>query len=177
MTDLDIAGLDADELAAVAGAHLSTVADALNELDRLCDVQVDRDSLAALLVGLRDARSSLSRVFANAEQALLSEAGRKTFEVPGLGRFEVRRNTKRTDWKLDDLVPVLVVKAQQERHYDGDSGQVEGEGEAVARVLRACVGFSYGKVRELATRGIQADEYATVDENNWTVSLPAKAEP
>lgn len=176
MSVTEYAGLDADELAQHAETHLTTLVALLDELDRLCDVQVDRDALAALLVGLRDVRTAVGRVYSNAERALISEAGTRTFEVAALGRFEVRKNIKRTGWRWDELVPVLVAKAGTERLYDGTSGEVEPEGEAVARVLRECVGFSYGKVKALTARAIQPDEFCEVDEDGWSVTLPKAVE-
>ena len=176
MSTTEYAGLDADELAAHAETHLTTLLALLDELDRLVDVQVDRDSLAALLVGLRDVKTSAARVFANAERALLSEAGEKTFDVAGLGRFEAKKSIKRSAWRFDELVPVLVAKANEERHYDANTGTVEGEGEAVARVLRDCVSFGYGKVTGLRARGIDVDEWCQVDGEAWSIVLPKRVE-
>lgn len=172
----DLSTLDADELASMAETHLSYIAQALDELDRLSAELVDRDALAGLLVELRDVKVAAARVYTNVESRLLAEAGERTFEVPSLGRFEVKKVVKRTGWRWDELVPVLVDKAQQERHFDGKSGEVEPEGVAVARVLRECVGFGYGKVRPLAARGVQVDEFCNVEEDGWTVQLPARSE-
>lgn len=172
----DLSTLDADELAAAAETQLSFIVGALDELDRIAVQLADRDALAGLLVELRDVKVAAARVYTNTEQALLGEAGEKSFEVPGIGRVEIKRSTKRSNWRWDELVPVLTAKALTERHYDGEAGEVESEGHAVARVLRDTIGFSYGKVTALRARGIQPDEFCSVDEESWSVQLPARSE-
>lgn len=176
MSAADLSTLDADELVEAANEHLAAIDMALDSIDRIAAELADRDALAGLLVELRDVKVAAARVYTNVESVLLAEAGEKTFEVPHLGRFEVKKVVKRTGWRWDELVPVLTAKALQERHYDGEAGEVESEGHAVARVLRDCIGFSYGKVRALEARGVQVDEFATVDGESWSVQLPARSE-
>lgn len=167
MTDLDT-----HELVESANEHLAVLDRVLDLLDVTVTQLVDRDSLAAVLYALRDVKRRAAEVYSACERALLSEAGDKSFVVPNLGKFEVKRSTKRSGWRHDELVPVLVSKAMEERHFDGTSGEVESEGHAVARVLRDCISFGAGKVTGLRDRGIQADEYCQVDEASYSVQLP-----
>lgn len=176
MSAADLSTLDADELAAAAETQLSYIVGALDELDRIAVQLADRDALAGLLVELRDVKVAAARVYTNTETVLLGEAGERSFDVPHLGRFTIKKAVKRSDWRWDELVPVLTAKALQERHYDGEAGEVESEGHAVARVLRDCIGFSYGKVRALEARGVQIDEFCQLDGESWSVQLPARSE-
>lgn len=167
---------DSDELEEYAGVKIAEIAAAFRALDQVCDQIVDRDALASLLMDLRDAKKQAADVYATCEKRLLNEAGERSFEVPMLGRFEVKRATKRTGWVWDRLIPDLVAKAREERRFNSDSGEVEGEGEATARVLRDCVSFSSAKVTGLRARGLSDDDYCTVEEGGYSVMLPSRVD-
>lgn len=167
---------DSDELEEYADAKIAEVSAALRALDQVLSEIVDRDTLASLLMDLRDVKKQAGDVFATCERRLLNEAGERSFDVPMLGRFEVRRSTKRTGWVWDRLIPDLIAKAREERRYNSDSGEVEGEGEATARVLRDCVSFSSAKVTGLRARGLSDDDYCTVEEGAYSVMLPARTD-
>ena len=170
-----LSDLDADDLTAEADAAVAQIRSALRQLERVAEVLVDRDALAGITVDLRDIKSEVAAVFDEFKTALLSEAGEKSFDVPNLGRFEVKRSIKRSGWQWDDLLPLLARKAREERHFDGDAGSVEGEAEAAMRVFRSCVSFSSAKVRGLEERGIQVDEFCSVDSESYDVQLPRSA--
>lgn len=145
----------------------------LDHLDVGADLLDDPTTIATALLDLASVKRQAGEVYAKYEKALLSVMGERTIDVPSLGRFTAKKTVKRSGWVWDRLVPDLVEKARQERRFNQDSGEVEGEGEATARVLRDCVGFSYAKVTGLKARGLNADEYATVDGEAWSVQLPA----
>lgn len=166
--------LDADELEEFCDAKVATITAALRDLDSVLEDMVDRDTLASLLMDLRDVKKQAGDVFSSCEKRLLNEAGERSFDVPMLGRFEVKKGTKRTGWVWDRLIPDLVAKAREERRFNADSGEVEGEGEATARVLRDCLSFSQAKVTGLRARGLSDDEYCTVEEGAYSVMLPSR---
>ena len=169
MTDLD-----STDLAREATALVGTINEALDAIDSALEELVDRDLLATLLYDLRDSRTRVAEVYATCEARLLSEAGEKSFIVANLGKFEVRAKKGRTGWKHDELVPALVAHANTERRLNGDTGEVEPEGHAVARVLRDCISFGAGKVTGLKARGFQVDEWCQVSDDGWTVQLPPR---
>lgn len=169
----ELAGMDTDDLARAARSAVGDAVAALEDLALVVGHLVDRDRLAATLVDVRDVKKLAADVYSTVETALVSEAGEKSFDVPSLGRFEVRKKTKRSGWRHDELVPVLVAKANEERRLNTESGEVETEGHAVARVLRACISFGAGKVTGLRERGLQVDEWCNEEDDGYAVMLPA----
>lgn len=171
---MDLSELDPADQADWLNSELAGVAQSLRDISAELDGIVDRDTLASLLMDLRDLKKQTDEVFKQTEARLLNEAGEKAFDIPMLGRFEVRKVNKRTGWAHDLLVPVLVQKANEERRFNGESGEVEPEGHAVARVLRECISFGAGKVTGLRARQIQADEFCTVEDGGYSVVLPPR---
>lgn len=167
---------DSDELEEFTDSKVVDASAALRNIDSVLPDMVDRDALASLLMDLRDLKKQADEVFKACEQRLLNEAGERSFDVPMLGRFEVKRGTKRTGWVWDRLIPDLVAKAREERRYNQDSGEVEGEGEATARVLRDCLSFSSAKVTGLRARGLSDDDYCQVEEGAYSVMLPSRVD-
>lgn len=165
MTDTDVVS-DID-------TYLTGIKTALDRLDTIADELDDPQVLAATLLDLASVKRQAGEVYAHVEKSLLEVVGERTLDVPNLGRFTVKKTVKRSGWVWDRLVPDLVEKARQERRFNQDSGEVEGEGEATARVLRDCVGFSYAKVTGLKARQLNADEYCTIDGETWSVQLPS----
>lgn len=170
---MSLTDLDTTELARKATEHVAAIVEALDALDLTIDALVDRDSLATLLYDLRDVKQRVAEVYGACESHVIEEAGERSFDLPNLGRFEVRKSVKRSKWDHDSLVSVLVRKANEERKFNSTTGEVEPEGEAVARTLRDCISFGQGKVTGLRARGIEADEFCQVDGETYSVSLPA----
>lgn len=171
MTDLST--LDADELAQVAGEHVARITDALNALDAIAKQVADLDTLSMLLLSLRDVKRSAGEVYDAYRDRVLDEAGEKVWDSP-FGRFEIVKRTKRTGWRHDQLVPALVAHARfEESRLLSRDGEVEGEGEVVARVLRDTISFGAGKVRGLQARGFTPDEWCNAEEDGYDVRLPA----
>lgn len=170
----DLSSFDTDELERIADEHLATLNRSLDDLAALTDALIDRDALAGILIQLRDVKARAGEVYAGFEAAVLSEAGERSFVVPQFGRFEVKPRKKRTGWVWDRLVPDLVTYARVEepRRVAPSTGEVESEGEVVARVMRDCVSMSGGKVTGLRARGIQPDAYCNEEDDGWTLSLP-----
>lgn len=177
MAEAELSTLDTDQLVERIAHNLSVVNDTVQELGVVADVLVNRDELARLMWEIRETRGRLSDVYGQAERALLSEAGEKSFDVAGIGRVEVRVKKNRTGWKHDELVPALVKKANEERQLNAVTGELEPEGVTVARVLRDCVSFGAGKVTGLRRRGFTPDEWCQETDGGWTVQLPPKDTP
>jgi hypothetical protein len=165
---------DAADFEQLIEQHHQEIAAVLEELACVVDACVDRDTLVKLRWNLREARVHLDEVAAAADQHLLAEAGERTFDVPGIGRVEIKVKKKRTGWRHDELVPALVAKAREERLLNSETGDVEPEGVTVARVLRDCISFGAGKVTGLRRRGFQPDEWCNEEPDGWQVVLPPR---
>lgn len=177
-----VADLDAEDLTALAHGHLDDLRSSLDGLAEIAEHLTDRDSLAAVLYEMhalivgwsakgQPAKARL--VLDQYKAALLSEAGERTFDVPTIGRFEVKKNTKRSGWRYDELIPAIVAAGQRERRIiSPEDGEVESEGHAVARAMRDCLSLSGGKVTGLRARSIDPDEYAISEDGGYDIQLP-----
>lgn len=133
--------------------------------------------VAHLLSDLRAIKKDAARAYDEVERALLSLMGERKQEIPGLGVVEVKGSPRRTKWRHDELIPVIVSRALDERVFDPETGEAqEREAETVARVLRECISFGAGKVTGLRARGIQPDEYCQEDEMHYSIVLPPAVE-
>lgn len=156
-------------------------ADIERSLLRLIDLaetnSTNPELCAEILAMLRDVKADAARAYSAVEQTVIAAAGKKSYEVPGLGMVEIKKSTKRSAWRHDELVPVIVSHALDERQFDPDTGEaLEREAETVARVLRECVSFGAGKVTGLRARGIQPDEFCVEQEDGYSVRLPPRNE-
>ena len=133
------------------------------------------EDLALILADLRDLKSTAGEVYSQVEHTLLGVMGEKQVEVAGLGVVEIKRRTKRTAWRHDELIPVVVARALDERRVDEETGEFEREAHAVARVLRDCVSFGAGKVTGLRARGITPDEFCQETVDGYSVVLPPRS--
>ena len=186
MTMLALSDLDAEDLTSIAHGHLDDITRALKGLSDVAEHLADRDSLAALVYELhatfvgwptKGAPAMARLVLDEFKAALLAEAGERSFDVPAIGRLEIRQSKKRTGWNWDSLIPAVVKAGQTERRIiDPDAGEVESEGHAVARALRECVSFSGGKVTGLRARNLDVDEFCVTEDAGWDVVLPAPSE-
>lgn len=181
----DLATLDAEDLVTIAQEHLDNLRRDLSALEEIAGHLTDRDSIAVvlyemhtLLVGFptKGMPAKARLVLDEFKKALLSEAGTRTFDVPTIGRFEVKQSKKRSGWRYDELVPAIVKAGQKERRIvDPDAGEVEDEGFAVARAMRDCLSISGGKVTGLAKRGIDPDDYCVSEPGGYDLVLPPPA--
>jgi len=169
-----LAGLDTAEQAVVVDSWLSGIRAALDDCDQVADLIVDRDTLTTILYDLRDIRSRVAEVFARYEKRVVNEAGEKSYLTP-FGKVEIRRKTGWKQTRHDELLPVLVRVANTERRMNGETGEVESEGHAVARVIRECVSLGQVKVTGLRARDLAPDEFATPNDDGWTVQLPPRS--
>jgi hypothetical protein len=100
--------------------------------------------------------------------------------VEGLGEVEIKRRTKRTAWRHDELLPVVVARIMDEPTtlYDDDGTLLPYAqiGHNVASRLRECIGLGAGKVTGLRAMGIQPDEFCKEEADGYAVQLPPRAE-
>lgn len=127
---------------------------------------------ARFLAELRDIKAAVTQV-ARETEALFVDAmdGDKRLVVDGLGEVEVKTSVSRTGWDNDALWRLVVARALDERALDEETGEYERESDAVARVLAECARPSW-RVTPLKARGIQVDEFCTVDFGAKSVKLP-----
>lgn len=131
------------------------------------------DDLARLLVAIRDARAALASFADDVSRDLLVLMGDKKMVVEGVGEVEAVKSTKRTKWENGTLARKVIALAYDERQFDEQTGEYEEAGAAVARVLLECARPSW-RLGPLRARGIDPDEYCTVDEGVFTVRLPGR---
>lgn len=133
--------------------------------------------LVTELVSLRTQRQDLSDRMTDLEDRLaeaMAEIGAWTVEVPGIGLVRRHGGKRRTVWQHEALFSILRQLAADASHriVVADTGEIEGEGEAVMRHLRQCLQPAYWRSGALKSRGIDADEYAVVSYGRQTVELP-----
>lgn len=173
---------DQDELIREIDARVNSITSALRDLEELAEAATTPDVPLSLLYQLAEVKRQINGVrgtddkgvFGRVEAAALTLMGEKQVKVEPFGTFESRKKTKRNAWRWDELVPVVVARALDERKLDEETGEYEREAEAVARVMRECVGFSSGKVRGLEARGLDPAEFCTEEPDGWQIQLPAQ---
>jgi hypothetical protein len=151
--------------------------------------ETEPDILVYLLRTIRNARAELAEAYATLEKELTHKAGEKKFTVAGIGEVEIKRQTSRTKWQMDDLLAVIISRSIDEPGiaYDPDGERLppHAMAEALTERLRECVSMSSGKVgnREKGTglrgMGIDPGEYCVentnedgVDNRVWKVMIP-----
>lgn len=138
----------------------------------------DRDYLAALLVDLADVKRDVGRVYDEVEKLLLSHAGEKRFEVPGLGQVEIKKATTYRKWQHDDVFRAVIARIADEPgvFWDDESGERFPPHQLAANLvgrLREVLSPSW-KVGGLRALNLQPDEYAEVNDNGFSVRLPSR---
>lgn len=139
----------------------------------------DRQDLAVMLSAIRDARARLADFAREVEQMLLAEAGERSFLVDGLGEVEVKRQTRRTRWRYDELVPQVISRLADEPEILFDPGTGERlpwvqTAHLLGARLRDCFSFS-AKVTGLRALGLQIDEWCIEESDGYSVKLPGRA--
>lgn len=141
--------------------------------------EMTRDERVHLLVELRRVRADIAAYMVEVEHDLLAQAGEKRWIVPGLGEVTIRKKTKRTGWRHDELLPALIARIMDESEtlYDRETGELLPYvqiGHNLTRRLRACVSFGAGKVTGLREIGLTPDEFCTEEPDGWGVELPSR---
>ncbi len=131
------------------------------------------EMLAVVLAAVRDTRADLAVFYSVVERELMEVSGTKRFVVEGLGEVAIRKSVKRTQWDNDALAQVVVAYALDERVLDEETGEYESAFQAVARVLMECARPSW-RITPLRDRGIDPDEYCSVDDAAYGVQLPSR---
>lgn len=138
-----------------------------------------REECATVLVAIRDARTHLADFAADVTTMLLAESGERSFTVEDLGEVEIKKRTRRTGWRYDELVPQVVARIADEPGvlFDPDTGErmpwVHSV-QALCGRLRDCFGFT-AKVTGLRDLGLQPDEWCTEEPDGYAVKLPGRS--
>lgn len=143
-------------------------------------VALSPETQAIVLAAIRECRAQLDVLYRKVASDLIATSGVKKFVVPGLGETEIKKRTKRTQWRKDELLPVVVARIVDEREtlYDVETGELLPYaviGQNIARRLSECISFGAGKVTGLRAIGIQPDEFCTEEPDGYDVKLPGRA--
>jgi hypothetical protein len=131
------------------------------------------DDTVRLLVAVRDLRTDLAFVASELERDLLKNNPPKRFAVDG-AEVEIKKSTTRNKWQNDDLMKVVVARALDERAMDPETGEMLEPGwQTVARVVSDCMRPSW-RLTPLRSRGIDPDEFCSVEESHMSVVLPPR---
>jgi hypothetical protein len=164
----------------------ATIVQALTEFAPEVEIDYDRecgmsspDTYAVLLAAAREARAGLAVLEKKIERDLIHAAGEKRFVVDGIGEVEIKKRTRRTAWRHDELLPVVVARIMDEPGtlFDRESGEKLPPtvmGLHVAARLRQCISFGAGKVTGLVPLGIDPTEFCSVESDGYAVVLPPR---
>ena len=138
------------------------------------------DESAHIMAAVRDARADLADLGHLAEQLFLVRVGNaRHYVVEGLGELEIRRATKRTRWRHDELLSAVIARVMDEPAtiYDPFTGELlpyTQIGHNVTGRLRECVSFGAGKVTGIRAIGLQPDEFCEEEPGAMSVQLPPR---
>lgn len=140
----------------------------------------DRGEMVAILCMIRDVRAELAQFGREVEADLIAECGGdRRFVVEGYGEVGIKRKTKRTGWRHDELLPVLIARIMDEKEtlYDPETGELLPYvqiGHNLTRRLRGCVSFGAGKVTGLRELNLSSDEFCNEEPDGYGVHLPER---
>lgn len=163
-----------------AAAIVQQLTDIAGELDaeyHQLDEPLPPEALTILLAAIRDCRAGLNVLYQRVEADLLLTAGEKRFVVQGLGEVQIKRKTKRTQWRHDELLAAVISRVMDEPEtiFDSETGELLPYvtiGHNVGRRIRECVSLGAGKVTGIRAIGLQVDEFCKEEPDGWSVALP-----
>ncbi len=161
---------------------MSTFGDTLDVLTTEYEANQEhysRDDLVRLLVDIRELRAGLATLAGDVTKDLLAHADEKRFVVPDIGEVEIKKSTKRTQWRHDEMLPAVIARVMDEKEtlYDRDTGELLPYvqiGHNLTSRLRECVSLGGGKVTGLRAIGLQPDEFCKEEADGWDVKLPPR---
>lgn len=170
--------LEVGDLVKAADHHVHSLGIAINELTNACGEILDPLLLAGYLADLRDHIQDARRAYDEIERFFLSEAGEKSYDVPNLGRVEVKSSKRRTRWQHDDLFRHVLARIADDRavFWDVDDGTFLPSSEVAARIvdrLREVLSPTW-KVGGLKALGLSPGEFCDEDEAHHSVQLPSR---
>lgn len=129
------------------------------------------DSLAHALHELRQARQALADAERDVEAKLAAAMPTKEMAVEGLA-LERRWSPAKTEWSHEVIAKRVAAASRDERILNEDTGEIEGESEAAARVVLSAAGIGYWRKGRLKELGIDPTEVCTPsEEGRSTVRL------
>lgn len=135
--------------------------------------------LVAQLIELRDQHRAIGDRMREVEDVLIEAmAGIDLWyvEVPGLGVVKRHSGKKRTQWQHDDLFTEVRLMARQPENrimVDAEAGEIESEGEAVARILREAAHVDYWRLTNLRRLGLDPDQFCRTIPGRPTIEIVA----
>lgn len=151
----------------------------IDRLDGLHPPDLSDDEIAWLLVEIATRRAGLAQVATDLEAELAKRHGSRKWVVPNLGEVKVRRKTKRTGWRHDELLPVLIARIMDEPAtlFDRETGELLPYvqiGHNLTARLRQCVSFGAGKVTGLLALNLEPGEFCHEEADGYQVTLPPR---
>ena len=129
------------------------------------------DALADLLRLVRTTRKEWQDTEAAIESLLATKAGVGQHSTDG-GTYIVRQAATKVEWDHDTVRRNILSRARDERILDETTGEYEGEGEAVARIIWTCVPASPSwRVGGLKALGLDPSELRTKIPGRKTVEI------
>lgn len=130
-----------------------------------------------LLWQIQDAIGGLRALDDDIRKQLLANAEDREI-VTDRGTIEVLRKTKRTQWRVDELVADAVARLVDDRTILFDDAGERRPWPAAAHLLvgrlREVVSVPGGKVTGMRLLGMQPDEYCQETPDGWAVRLPPR---
>lgn len=157
----------------------------LNHATHTCDNEwhnerdhTPADQCVTILFALGDAVRSLRTLEDDVRQRLLELADDGNTIDTAHGTVEVLRKTKRTQWRMDELLADVVTRLADDRTIlfddDGERRPWTASAHLLVDRLRGVVSMPSGKVTGMRAIGLQPDEYCQETPDGWAVRLPPK---
>lgn len=127
-----------------------------------------------LVTRMKDHISILDRSVNNALWKSMN--GNEAF-IEGVGYLRKDFATNWGKWQWKALIASILEKVPDHRVVDEETGEVESERAATARLLQECVGFSKGKPTGLKKLGINAEAYAEKSTGRQKVNITPDPTP
>lgn len=151
---------------------LSTV-DFIAGLDALGTDLAESEDPATIAQAIAQARELIRQIreFSAGLEQRYCEIAPKVLDVAGVGRVEIKHDTRRSGWESEEILKRIVALARDERRYDLDTGeQLEDEFSCLARVLGEVARFEW-RSTALRGHGIEPDDFCTVQYGRPTMKV------
>ncbi len=164
---------------------VALVVDCAEQMERGADVS-SQDELVRMLDEIRTAREELETTFHAIEKVLIAKrlaqhpnGGIPALNVEGLhGPAEFHRKVSRTQWRKEELIPVVVSRLIDEPGVvwdaDGERLPVAESAQRFTDRLGDCIGWGAPKVTGLRAIGLDPAEWSNEEWGSVSVQLPPR---
>lgn len=169
-----------DDLAKQAGTLVQSLTSTLADIASIAGEIEDRDTLVWLVSDLNLHKKMTGDCADEVKKAVFPLAGERQFDVPNLGRVEVKKSRTYTKWQHDEVFRAVIARLADEPgvFYDPESGERLPPSQMAANVvgaLRDVLSPSW-KLAGLRNLGLDESEFCEVKENGWSLKLPSRQE-